>query len=127
MIKKRAQSWSIETYLAIAIFMVALIFFYSLTMLSGNNQTINIQVAEIGRALLASDQLKDGKITPDDLAYFLAQSCDSLRTMYKTNNDLCIYFVDNDQNLLMLDNGSTVYGIGCPTINVSGRPCGTVQ
>jgi hypothetical protein len=124
--QKRGQTWSLETYLSIGIFLIAIIMFYGLTVVGKSSTNINIEVEEIGRAILNSEELHDMKITPDELNYLISLSCDDLKTLYQTPKDLCIYLVDSNNNLLVLQDNRTVYGIGCPSINVSGRPCGTI-
>jgi hypothetical protein len=125
--RKRGQSWSIETYLSIAIFLIALVFFYGLTLVNRMNTTVDIEIEQIGRSMISGEQLRDGRITPDELAYFLNLNCSSLKQIYKTDTDICIYFVDNKKDLIILENGSTIFGVGCPSINVSGKPCGTMK
>jgi hypothetical protein len=125
--RKRGQSWSIETYLSIAIFLIAVVFFWGLTLVSKLDTKVDVEIEQIGRSLISTSQLSDGKITPDDLAYFLNLNCTALKQLYRTNTDLCIYFVDGDNNLIILENESTVFGVGCPSIEVSGKACGTVE
>jgi hypothetical protein len=123
--EKRGQSWSIETYLAIAIFLTALIFFYSLTTVDRFSSNVAVEVERVGKALITGDELKDGKLTENELAYLVNMSCDDIKTMFHTNNEICIYFKDPEGNLITNASG-TVFGIGCGSINISGQPCGTV-
>jgi hypothetical protein len=126
MMEKRGQTWSLETYLAIAIFLTALIFFYSLTTVERFSSNVAVEVERVGKSLITSEQLKDGQLSQGELAYFVNMSCDDLKVLFHTNNELCIYFKDAQGNLIT-NASRIVYGIGCDSINISGKRCGTVE
>lgn len=122
--KKRGQTWSLETYLAIGIFLIAFIFFYSLTTLNTARTNIGVEVEEIGRKIMSTPQLEDGTLTNEELMELFNMDCDQLKDMFDTNREICIYIQDSEGNLI--SNGSHIlHGIGCPGINISGMMCGT--
>jgi len=121
--RKRGQTWSIETYLAIATFMIAIIFFYGLTTVKTMKSNVGIEVEKIGNALISSDELRDGHLSQDELDHFVSLNCTELKKLFQTNKELCIYLRDSDGNLIL--NGThVIHGIGCPGVNISGRVCG---
>ncbi len=123
---KRGQTWSLETYLAIAIFLIAIIFFYGLTTVSNYRTNIRVEVEEVGRALMSGDQLKDGVLTDTELDYLISLKCDGLKQLFNVDKDICIYLKDSDGNLFTRGN-ETIYGLGCPGFNISGESCGTIK
>ena len=126
MSKKRGQTWSIETYIAIAIFLISLIFFYGLTTINRYKSNISLEVDEISRELLQKDIIKDGELSLDDLSYLQGINCTELKDYLNTNKNLCFYFKDSEGNLI--DNGTAIiHGFGCPEINVSGLSCGSTS
>jgi len=126
MCKKRGQTWSLETYLAIAVFLIALIFFYGLITVSKMQENIGIEVEEIGRALISGKEMRDGKLTNEELGTLINMNCTELKTLFNTNKDICIYLLDSSGNLIT--NGShVIHGIGCPGINISGLLCGSAS
>lgn len=123
MSKKRGQTWSIETYLAIGVFLIAIIFFYSLTTMNNISSNVEVEVEEIAHSLMGSTELRDGILTQDELNHFINMSCSDLQHAFDTNKYLCIYIKDQDGYLI--NNGTNaIYGFGCPDINISGRRCG---
>jgi len=123
MLKKRGQTWSIETYLAIGIFLIAIIFFYSLTTMNTVKSNVEVEVEEIGRSLMGSIELRDGILTQDELNHFINMSCSDLQHEFDTNKYMCIYIKDQDG--FLINNGTNaIYGFGCPDINISGIQCG---
>ena len=126
MCRKRGQTWSIETYVAIAVFLIAIIFFYGITTAKTYRTNIDVEVEKVGRSLMNSEELRDSQISETELQMLLNMTCDDLKSRYGTNREICIYFKDSDGNLIT--NGThTVFGIGCPGINISGRDCGTIE
>ncbi len=126
MLKKRGQTWSLETYLAIAVFLIAVIFFYGLTTVSNYKTNINVEVEEVGRALMKGDQLKDGVLSDTELDYLISLNCTGLKQLFNVDQDICIYLKDSNGNLFTRGN-KTIYGIGCPGFNISGQKCGTIK
>jgi uncharacterized protein (UPF0333 family) len=126
MLQKRGQTWSLETYLAIGIFLIAIIFFYSLSTIGNFRSNVTAEVEEIGEQLINSEQLGDGQLTNEELLYFVNLNCTALKQLFNTNQEICIYLKDSEGNLI--ENAShVIHGIGCPGVNISGRLCGEVQ
>jgi len=123
MVKKKGQTWSLETYVAIGIFLIAIIFFYGLLTTKGYESNIEVEVEKISKALMGGDELKDGQISEEELQNLMNMDCDDLKTRFGTDKEICIYFKDSEGHLLT--NGThTVFGIGCPGVNITGRRCG---
>jgi hypothetical protein len=126
MFTKRGQTWSLETYLAIAVFLIAIIFFYGLTTTKGYESNLEVEIEAISKALMGSAELRDGQLSASELEGLLGYNCEELKKRFGTNKEICIYIKDSEGNLIV--NGTdTVFGIGCPGINISGRNCGTTE
>ena len=126
MFEKRGQSWSIEAYVAIGIFLIAIIFFYGLTTVSTFDVDVEIKVEELSQKLNNKDIFFDGQLDQEELNTLVGLNCTELKQFLKTNIDVCIYIKGSDGNLI--NNGTNViHGIGCPGINISGRVCGSVN
>jgi hypothetical protein len=126
MFQKRGQSWSIEAYVAIAVFLIAIIFFYGLTTVSTFKVNVEIEVEELSQKLNNKDMFLDGELNDAELNILIGLNCTELKEFLHTNLDVCIYIKGTDGNLL--NNGTNViHGIGCPGINISGMMCGSVS
>ncbi len=123
MAKKRGQTWSIETYLAIGVFLIALVFFYSLTLNRGTDSNVQVEVEELARTLMSNSLLKDGVLSQQDLNYLYSMNCSEWRQLLKTTKNICIYLQDGEGNLLV-NSSQVIHGFGCPSINISGMICG---
>ncbi len=125
MFKKKAQSWSLESYVAIGIFLFAIIFFYALITLKAPSETLKDEAKSAANNLLAEEIFKDNVISYSEAQQIANWSCSDLKSMLKTDKDVCIYFTDNEGNLIPIKTDPVVYSIGCSGVNVSGRPCGS--
>jgi len=124
---KRGQTWSIETYLAIGVFLTTIIFFYSLiTNEWDTGENIDLEVQRIAEQLITGPELGDGIMSSPDLEHFVDLNCSQLQELFNTNREICIYLQDQNGNLI--ENGThVIHGIGCPGINVSNMLCGQAK
>jgi len=67
----------------------------------------------------------EGKeVRPEVITELLTENYDNLRGLYGAQYDFCIYFEDQNGKLIMINEDSA--GLGDPSVNVSGLPCGIV-
>jgi len=121
---KKGQIIAADAYIAIGIFLFAVIFFYSLIALRTADTDINKEADKVIANIMAHESFKDMHISPAEEQNLGSMNCSELKKLFESQKDICIYFEDNDGNIVYLDN-NTKYGIGCPGINISGVPCGS--
>jgi hypothetical protein len=128
---ERAQIWSIDVLLAVVIFISIIIIFYATI---SSNEPLSVKElqneAERLRVELERNQnlgfINKDSIDPAKLDNFAALSIanyDSVKERLGVRGDFCIYFEDENGNLMLVrDNRS---GIGSASINISDTPCGS--
>ena len=126
-IKLKAQSWSIDVALGVVIFIGAFFIFYGLL-----NENPNTTVSKLkDEALTVIKQLISGASPPrivDDNQLNITKinqlknlSYDELKRRLRVEDDFCIYFEDENGNLILINN--SYKGVGASKINLSGTPC----
>ena len=124
--KMRSQAFSMDIMLAVIIFIGTVFFFYAILSNTQGSKADELQseASKVLADLLSNPGLKitDGNmINATKLEEFLG-NYSGLKGKLKANNDFCIYFEDEDGNVMFIN--STHTGIGSATINVSNIPCG---
>ncbi len=123
---KKSQGWSIDISLAVIIFIAAFFitfsFFYNnsksdISSLNKEAESISLEASKENSSigLLVEDALNDSKVLE-----IASQDYEALRDELRISSDFCIYFEDQDGNIIKFDN---ITGIGSPEINVSGQEC----
>jgi len=123
MVRKRGQVWSIEMYVAVAVFLLALVLFYSIAVLKLKHKTFEENAGDILVSVSESPYMKDNEITSEEIRELLSMSCTELRKTFGTNKDICIYFKDN-QGIYVNITENEYLGIGCEGLTISNVPCG---
>lgn len=59
------------------------------------------------------------KLNENEFQKLTGLSCDELRELIKTDKNTCIYFKDDNNRLIMLNNGK--YGVGCNGLTLDGN------
>mgnify|MGYP001591023720 CR=1 FL=1 len=123
---KKAQSWSVDIMLAVVLFIGAFMLFYVFIYGdSGDNAAQLNKEASVIISQVSSDEspvkVVDGNdINISKIAQLRNMSYDELKRRLRAEKDFCIYFEDENGNIVLV-NGS--YGVGSKDINVSGTPC----
>ncbi len=69
----------------------------------------------------------DGFLSEEEEAKLVGMDCDDVKELFRTNREICIYFLDVNRNAVRLTNGTVdKYGVGCGGIVVNGTKCGEV-
>ena len=123
----RAQTISTDAIIAVVLFTIAIIFFFAL---STDTTTKRIENLEYESAKLSGEiscrgddgePLLNGQTVNEETLKNMAQmSCDDLKRCLGLNNNLCIYFQDDEGNLVRLDEQLSIYGIGCTDLKLTG-------
>jgi hypothetical protein len=122
---KRGQTWSFEVYLAIAIFMLTIIFFLSLVSVNVLEPKFPKVASDTDKKIFSIALFSDGEVTEEELLYLTSFNCTALKEKLRFNYDWCIYFEDEDGNAVNISviSGETSYAFGCAGVNISGRSC----
>ncbi len=129
---RKAQFWSMDAIIAVVVFMVAFVLVLGIIVELGEGDVrvdLQTQGATI-QTVLAADRpvsFLDGvDIDADRLALFTAIPYDDLRDELGIDGDFCIYFEDEDGNIIPVPStGGTAPGVGHPDIIVGGGECET--
>ena len=101
------------------------------TMMNRQQELKLSEQSEFISALAASEKdfafIKDNKIDNEQIRKLLGiqkqeNGREELMKMFEAKNDFCIYFEDENGNILYIN--ATATGLGSGIINVSGIPCG---
>jgi hypothetical protein len=61
--------------------------------------------------------ISDNAIDDKEMAVLSTMSCEDIKKLINTDREVCIYFRDDDGNIISLGDK---FGFGCPGINVDG-------
>ncbi|MBI2136913.1 hypothetical protein HYU12_00130 [Candidatus Woesearchaeota archaeon] len=129
----KAQTISADAIIAVALFMVAAILLFSVsTDKTSEKKTASLE-AESQKLISAVSGEKDGteklivgaKVNEKQLEY-IEKNLDykQLKDSLGINADFCIYFEDENKNII--DISSLTAGIGNDQINIDGKACGNI-
>lgn len=122
-----SQAWSLDVMLAVIIFIGTLFFFYAILNTAQGTKAKELQddASKILKDMLSKDsdvRITDGtKINSTKLEELLGNYSE-IKSKLKIENDFCIYFEDENGNILYIN--ATQTGLGSGIINVSDVPCG---
>jgi hypothetical protein len=123
---KRGQSWSFDIALAVVIFILTAITFFSFSN-SDNTRKLGVvqseahYILEHAKAQNSPLQVVEGSMVDETkLSQLSSMDYEELKKQAGVSNDFCIFFEDEEGNVVLIDGKE---GIGSGTINVSGVPC----
>ena len=122
-----SQAWSLDIMLAVIIFLGTVLFFYAIldTTQGTKAEELQDEASKVLTGISSEDSgvgIMDGnKINATKLEELLG-NYSSIKSKLKVENDFCIYFEDENGNILYIN--ATAIGLGSGIINVSGIPCG---
>ena len=126
---RRAQVWSIDVMLAVVIFLSIILVFY-VTLTANSNSNIDDLQTEAGliRTAISTDSdlsfVTNSQVDNIKLLDFITavdDDYDAVKQELGINSDFCIYYEDEQGNLILLNN--TFTGVGSSNITVGGTPC----
>jgi hypothetical protein len=132
-IMERAQIWSIDVLLAVVIFISIIMIFY---VTLGANDNLSIKDLEIEASTLrvqlesnpALKIIEQDNINNTKLEEFTEQASTNYvetKEALGIKGDFCIYFEDEQGNLVLLADNRT--GLGKGDVNITGTPCGEMR
>lgn len=126
-INPKAQSWSIDIALGVAVFIAAFFIFYFLLSPSQASKagSLKSDASSVIRQV-ASEEAAEGVVDGEEINVSKLNelknlSYDELRRRLRVEGDFCIYFEDEQGNIVIIND--SYKGIGSPNINISGTPC----
>ncbi len=128
--KDKAQTISADAMIAMALFMMAIIFFFAMSNEdSGEKQVKNLQsensklVQALSGEKNASESFVTGsKVNERKLDELSKLNYASLKDAIGVDADFCIHFEDDSGNVINISGNKT--GLGSPLISVGGVACG---
>ncbi|MBI3034871.1 hypothetical protein HYY71_00980 [Candidatus Woesearchaeota archaeon] len=126
-LKQKSQSWSIDIVLGAIIFMGAFFIFYALLNANPNTKAGSLKedasavIGQIGSEEAPLRVVDQDEVNISRLSQLKNFSYDELKRSLRIEGDFCIYFEDEEGNIVLINN--SFKGIGSSTINLSGTPC----
>jgi sensor histidine kinase regulating citrate/malate metabolism len=125
---KRSQTLSFDIMLAIVLFISTIVVFYVILNLSQDSKAKELEreASIIARDLTSGDSemniLDENRINLTKLERLLGDNYSQLKQNLRVRNDFCIYFEDENGNVIYINDSYT--GTGAEIINVGQLPCG---
>lgn len=125
---KKSQAWSIDVMLAIVIFITTIVLFFVFLSPAQKSNVGELQdeASIVLRDIESADSdlgIVDGTIVNETkLQELLGKDYQAIKKSLRIKNDFCIYFEDENGNVINID--ATHTGVGSDTITVSDIPCG---
>ncbi|MFH1591320.1 MAG: hypothetical protein ABIC95_05335 [archaeon] len=137
--KKRGQSWSTDVMIAAGLFILAFVVFFTILNFSSQSASQSDLISQgniIPRQFIASSPVDiftsplvfiiDNQVDIDRLKNVSAIPYQQLKSDLGVVHDFCVYFEDQEGNLINLSyyTGESGIGLGSPNFTVSGGACG---
>jgi hypothetical protein len=114
LLNKKSQAMSTETYIAIVVFLSAIVLFYSLFIYSNVDNVSNKEFIFTIEKVKNDEKFNKGFLTNFDESWLISQNCTELKNYFKVKNDFCIFIVDLNDSIQTISNMTHFkYGIGC--------------
>lgn len=126
---KRGQTISIDTYVAIALFLVAIVFFYSYIGFNSVQTDLEEQSRLTAHRVREGNIFGDGVFSRAEEIALYNMDCAEIKEYFGTNKEVCIFMKDNQGRVVRLTNDSSgdfKYGVGCAGVVINDETCGTV-
>ena len=133
----KGQTISIDVLIAIAVFLIVIAFFLVIgTNLFPETRNLDLEAEKLASAVSTSTSsspalIEGAKVSEEAISEFLVKRYEDLKIDLGMQADFCIYFEDDEGNVIFLSNGTgsnlEVYGIGSEEISVAGTPCRTLN
>jgi len=126
---KKAQTWSTDALVGMTLFILAALMIYYLLgpIQKSDQQQSLLQESEKLPQLLSSEQnnsqvfIEGSKIDEGKLDEASKMDYGQLKNILGVSSDFCIYFEDDQGNLVPI--GANKTGLGSPLANIGGRAC----
>ena len=117
---KNSQAWSMDIMIAVVLFIGVIFAFYWI--FSSNQESKEEELKEDATIVLENLNITEDISQIDEL---LLEDYTVLKRKLRVENEFCLYFEDEDGNLIEL--GKAVVGKGSSDIELQGIPCGLTE
>ena len=122
---RKSQTISIDTYIAIALFLTSIVLFYYFIGVKSYEDNLDKDKKITGDRIREDELLGDGVLTSVEEEKLVEMTCQDFKNLFGTTEEICIYLRDADGKVVPLANGTHVkYGVGCPGMLIDGVVCG---
>ncbi|MEK6983369.1 MAG: hypothetical protein AABX33_02250 [Nanoarchaeota archaeon] len=126
-ISSKSQSWSMDVTLGVILFIAAFFIFYA--MLNSNSNTKSSDLQEYASAVekeFASDEsflrvVDNKEVNTSRVVGLKNLTYEELRRRLRIESDFCIYFEDENGQIVLINDSFTA--IGTENIMIGGAPC----
>src|SRR3989338_1808089 len=114
--RTKAQTWSLEVFMAMMIFLIAIVMFYAVIFTTPKHKELTSVAELITKSIDTNELFEDGMLTQEEAEQLSGKTCNELKQMVNTNKKICIYFKDQGGNIVPLSAEYKV--IGCDGITI---------
>lgn len=127
--KKKAQTWSTDALVGMTLFIIAALLLYYLMgpVKRGAQEDSLARDSKLLPGLLSSEQnttqvfITGSKVDEGRLTQASNIRYEDLKDLFGVSSDFCIYFEDDEGNIVPVGNDKV--GLGSPAANISGKTC----
>jgi hypothetical protein len=120
-VMKKGQIFSTEVYIAIVLFLVALVVFYAIISQKSIESNVDQEAERIAASIMMHPFFQDGVLTSGELDDIALWNCTYLKDTFDTSNSMCVYVKNEDGSMKLLD-GTSMF-IGCDDVQMGGVNC----
>lgn len=107
---KKGQTWSIEVFAAVMVFLTATVIFYMVILADSKSSSELSKESEVVMNTLSNSELfLDNKLDQYEANDLAGKDCEEMKEFLGTDKNVAIYFKDKDGNLVQLTEDSS-YG-----------------
>lgn len=117
---RRAQTWSMEAYIAVSVFLLAMIFFYALVGLKSADHSVQEASEQAASALSGTEQFEDNELDESEITTLIGMDCDDIKELVGVKDPdkkVCMFLTDSDGNFIDFDPDTGKTTIGCGELN----------
>ena len=118
---KKGQIFSTEVYIAVVLFLVALVMFYAIISQKSVESNVDQEAERIAASIMMHPYFQDGVLTTGELDLIAGWNCTYLKDTFDTSNSMCVYVKNEDGSMKLLD-GTSMF-IGCDDVQMGGVNC----
>ncbi len=125
---KKGQTWSIDAIFAAVVFLIVIVFaIVLLTDLfeAGTTKELNEESQRILQKLssgIGPQLIRGSEVNMENVEQLLNMTYDELKELLGVKYDFCIFFEDQDGNIILIN--ESFVGFGDPNVTINDLPCG---
>lgn len=126
-IVSKSQVWSVDIILAVVVFMGIFFTFYAIINSDSSENARNLQqdaatiIKQVSSGQGSLKIISNNEVNVSKISELKNLSYSELKSRLRVEGDFCIYFEDENGNIVLINN--SYRGVGSSNINISGTPC----